>query len=363
MKRLIGVLFVCSILIVAMNESVAQTMQAGISNSGTTLTVKAKTSSNVTTGSLSNVVVTIQYPTAYGITFGTLTDGAMTTGQAFGFTKQTIYTSGANSYLTVIAVPGAGSITWNADGTEYLLFSVPISGGTGTGTFTLIKDAATASNNGDPYFELGGSDVTNNTTPFYTASVSGVPLPVELTSFTAISKGRNVELAWKTATETNNAGFEIERKHAGQDWTKISFVEGHGTSAKENNYSYKDVVKSAAQYQYRLKQIDRDGKFTYGAAVEVTTTLSAEDYKMSANYPNPFNPSTKFTFAVKNDEQVAVKVFNMLGQEVATLFNGIAAANTIHEMNFNASALASGTYFYMLKTKDRYEIKKMMLMK
>ena len=127
--------------------------------------------------------------------------------------------------------------------------------------------------------------------------------------------------------------------------------------------SYNDAVTSAEKYSYRLKQIDRDGKFEYSSEVEVLTALAAQDYTLGANYPNPFNPSTKFTFAVKNNEQVAVKVFNTIGQEVATLFNGVAAANKIYEMNFNAAGFASGTYFYMLKTSDRYEIKKMILMK
>jgi Secretion system C-terminal sorting domain len=213
------------------------------------------------------------------------------------------------------------------------------------------------------YVAKTNTDVTDLTGASNFNLLAAVALPVELTSFNANAKGHNVSLTWKTATETNNAGFEVQRKTAAADWSKVAFVDGAGSSATEHNYSYNDAVTSAEKYSYRLKQIDRDGKFEYSSEVEVLTALAAQDYTLGANYPNPFNPSTKFTFAVKNNEQVAVKVFNTIGQEVATLFNGVAAANKIYEMNFNAAGFASGTYFYMLKTSDRYEIKKMVLLK
>jgi hypothetical protein len=212
----------------------------------------------------------------------------------------------------------------------------------------------------NPGVDYSMTDITANGT-FIAATDD--PLPVELTSFNAIARGRNVELTWNTATETNNAGFEVERKVEGTEWTKVGFVEGNGTTAFAHSYSYTDKIDDINAYSYRLKQIDRDGNFSYSGEVEVTTALTSADYSLSANYPNPFNPTTKFTFAVQNNEQVAVKVFNSIGQEVATLFNGVASANTLYEMNFNATGLASGTYFYMLRSNGRFEIKKMMLMK
>ena len=232
--------------------------------------------------------------------------------------------------------------------------------------FTVTNAAATTNLS----WQSGGYAVTTDVGTSITSSgdwvagnLSNQTLPVELVSFSAITKGRNVELAWKTATETNNAGFEVQRKQVGTEWTKVGYVDGNGTSAKEHNYTYTDAAKSANKYSYRLKQIDRDGKFQYSNEVEAVTALSAEDYKLSSNYPNPFNPSTKFNFAVKNAGQVSVKVFNGLGQDVATLFNEVAQPNQMYEMNFNAGNLASGTYFYVLRAQDRYEVKKMLLMK
>lgn len=207
----------------------------------------------------------------------------------------------------------------------------------------------------------GGYAVTSGIAPSGTSDAS---LPVELTSFNVSALGKNVQLRWNTATETNNAGFEVERSEGGMNnWTKVDFVDGHGTTNVPQSYSYIDSKVTAGTYSYRLKQIDRDGKFEYSNTVEVNVGLTAEDFHLSQNYPNPFNPSTKIQFAVRQSEFVSLKVYNALGQEVKTLFNGIAEANTLHKVEFDGSSLPSGVYFYSLKTKDRHEVKKLSLMK
>ncbi len=195
----------------------------------------------------------------------------------------------------------------------------------------------------------------------YTVSDASNPLPVELTSFTATVKGRGVELAWKTATEVNNAGFEVEKNVSGS-WSKIGYVEGAGNSNAPKTYTFADA-SAKGTVSYRLKQIDRDGKFEYSNTVEAVVALTSEDYSLSANYPNPFNPSTKISFAVPTSQRAVVRVFNMLGQEVATLFNGMAEANRINTLEFNGKGLASGMYFYSLRTENRYEVKKMLMTK
>jgi hypothetical protein len=209
-------------------------------------------------------------------------------------------------------------------------------------------------------------DMRNATYPYIGADENlTYVLPVELTSFTGSAHGRNVELLWNTATEINNSGFEVQRAmHSGlMDWQKVGFVDGAGTSNAPHNYSFVDVNSAANKYSYRLKQIDRDGKFTYSNAVEVTTTLSAEDFTLSQNYPNPFNPSTKFSFAAKNVERTTLKIYDVVGQEVATLFNDVAQPNQIYTLTFDANNLSSGIYFYVLRSQSRNEIKKMMLLK
>ncbi|MEW6061492.1 MAG: LamG-like jellyroll fold domain-containing protein, partial [Bacteroidota bacterium] len=113
------------------------------------------------------------------------------------------------------------------------------------------------------------------------------PLPVELTSFAVSAKQNAVELKWQTATEVNNFGFEIERRaisdrHLQGDghfaWSKVSFVEGYGNSNSPKEYSYADKNLSNGTYSYRLKQIDRDGKFEYSQSVEVTVANAPKEF-------------------------------------------------------------------------------------
>ena len=218
----------------------------------------------------------------------------------------------------------------------------------GTGDATSVT-TVTAYDPGGGSFLLIGSNGTN-------------ALPVELTSFTGTPNGRTIELRWTTATETNNTGFEVQKNINGT-WTKIGFVAGAGTSTAPKSYSFTDVSNVAATYSYRLMQIDRNGAVSYGRTIEATAALTAEDFNLSQNYPNPFNPSTKFSFAMKNAEQTTVKVFNVVGSEVATLFNEVAQPNKVYTLTYDAKNLPSGMYFYVLRSQSRNDVKKMMLLK
>ena len=186
-------------------------------------------------------------------------------------------------------------------------------------------------------------------------------VPVELVSFTANVIFNRVELNWSTASEKNNAGFDIEKNNNGT-WNKIGFVKGSGTTSEKRSYSFSENT-SAGKYQYRLKQIDLNGKFEYSNIVDVTVGLTPEDYKLSQNFPNPFNPSTTITFAMKNTENVTVTVHNIIGEKVATLFNGVANANEVYRITFDAKNLSSGIYFYQLNSASRNEVKKMNLLR
>lgn len=186
-------------------------------------------------------------------------------------------------------------------------------------------------------------------------------LPVEVSSFRAVMKGTNVELAWQTATEKNNRGFDVEKNVNGA-WSKIGFVAGAGNSNAPKSYSYTDASAKGAS-EYRLKQIDNDGAFTYSAVVNASAPLTAADYQLGQNYPNPFNPTTMIRFAMAAQEHVSLTVYNALGQEVASLFNGVAQPNQMYELPFNGSNLASGTYFYALRSASRNEVRKMLLSK
>lgn len=189
------------------------------------------------------------------------------------------------------------------------------------------------------------------------------PLPVELTSFNAVLNYDKVELNWQTATEVKNFGFEVQRKEPNaESWNKISFVEGHGNSNSPKDYRYVDnTLSKAGKYYYRLKQVDTDGTFEYSTEVEVDVVPTK--YELSQNYPNPFNPSTKITFNMPEQGNVKLKIYNVLGNEVATLLdNEIVAGN--HNVIFNATGLSSGVYYYRVEVEGKFaETKQMILIK
>jgi photosystem II stability/assembly factor-like uncharacterized protein len=174
-------------------------------------------------------------------------------------------------------------------------------------------------------------------------------VPVELTSFTAAANGNVVELNWSTATELNNQGFEIERKSINNNFEKIGYVAGFGTTTELKSYSFIDENVTTGTYTYRLKQIDYDGTFEYSNEVEVEISTPKE-FSLNQNYPNPFNPSTKISFNLATDSKVTLKVFDVLGQEVKTLINGNITAG-IHNVEFGAERLNSGVYFYRIEAK------------
>ena len=185
-------------------------------------------------------------------------------------------------------------------------------------------------------------------------------IPVELTSFNAISDGGVVTLNWQTATETNNQGFEMQRSNNGE-FEKIGFVPGHGTTTELQSYTFIDENVLAGKYTYRLKQIDYDGTTEYSNVVEVEVAQPIE-YNLSQNYPNPFNPSTTIAYSIPKDGLVTLKVYDILGKEVVTLINELQTAGT-KNITYDASELSSGVYYYQLVSGEFTSTKKLILMK
>jgi hypothetical protein len=208
------------------------------------------------------------------------------------------------------------------------------------------------------------------TSPGLCFSLIGDIIPVELISFEASVIDNDVALNWTTATETNNQGFGIERLQDSmiekiEDWVKIGFVNGNGTTTEPQAYSFVDEKLSAGKYQYRLKQIDFDGSFEYSNIIEVDISLPAE-FSLEQNYPNPFNPSTSIQYAISSRQFVQLKVYDVLGNEIATLVNEEKPAGS-YEVMFNPESSirhpASEVYFYQLKAGNYLETRKMILIK
>jgi photosystem II stability/assembly factor-like uncharacterized protein len=186
-------------------------------------------------------------------------------------------------------------------------------------------------------------------------------IPVELTSFSAKQVEDKIHLNWQTATELNNHGFEIERKTENSEWRTKGFKEGNGTTTETQFYSFIDDNISGGKFQYRLKQIDYDGSFEFSDEIEIEVSIPIE-YSLSQNFPNPFNPSTVIKYSIPEERLMILKVFNAIGEEVVSLVNEVKQPG-VYEIEFNASYLSSGIYFYKLRAGDFVETKKMILLK
>ena len=181
-------------------------------------------------------------------------------------------------------------------------------------------------------------------------------LPVELVYFQGYFADGKVILFWGTATEVNNYGFNVERKLPQTDWTTIGFVFGSGNSNSPKSYYFEDSTDlQQAIYYYRLKQIDNDGAFKHSDSIEISTIVKIENehqpmpgFSLEQNFPNPFNPTTLISWQLAVGSLVTLKVYDVLGNEIATLVNEEKAAGE-YEVEFNATELSSGVYFYVFR--------------
>lgn len=219
---------------------------------------------------------------------------------------------------------------------------------------------------GSQFASGGGVDFGYQIMPRYYATdvLPCGTIPVELSVFTADVNGSTVSLKWSTATETNNAGFEVQRSLDGENFTQIGFVDGAGTTTDLTTYTYDDQISAKGTYFYRLRQIDFDGTATLSdvLTLEVENVVPIE-FSLRQNYPNPFNPATVIEFTVPVNEVAVLKVYNTIGEEIATLFKGVAEAGNLYQVSFDASDLNSGVYFYTLTQGSNVQTQKMMLLK
>lgn len=221
----------------------------------------------------------------------------------------------------------------------------------------------------DPYVET--VDISSGFSRWTIANVDAA-LPIQLASFNAtVISNNSVRLDWTTASELNNYGFYVQRKRAGeQEFIELpnSFVQGHGTTLDPQHYSYEDHTVSAGQWFYRLKQVDLNGAVTLSEPIQIDVVTGVQEaapreFALHQNYPNPFNPSTEIRFSVEATGLTTLKIYNVLGQEMATLFNQIAEAGQYYNAKLDASRFASGMHFYKLKSGQKSSLKKMLLMK
>jgi hypothetical protein len=186
-------------------------------------------------------------------------------------------------------------------------------------------------------------------------------IPVELSTFYSNVNNNSITLYWKTASELNNSHFVVERSNDGISFNKIASVTGSGTTTEINNYSYTDRNLQPGNYYYRLKQIDFNGDYHYSEIVSASIILP-EQFELLQNFPNPCNPSTTISWQTPVGSHQTLKIYDVLGNEIATLVDEYRNAGS-YEINFDASSLSSGIYFFQLISENFIETRKMILNK
>jgi fibronectin-binding autotransporter adhesin len=206
------------------------------------------------------------------------------------------------------------------------------------------------------------------------AAAQDNPLPVNMLALTVLPKnGRTALLEWETASEQDNLGFVLYRSETQNgifeelaSYQTTTTLRGQGTKLTETKYRYEDSrnTQPGKTYFYKLVSVDIDGtrhEITLGGQSIWSVQLPFE-YALDQNYPNPFNPVTTVQFSLEKPGKTVLEIYNVLGQKVATLVNGELSAGA-YRYQWNASGLASGMYFYRLRSDNFVATKKMVLVK
>ena len=292
---------------------------------------------------------------AYGLT--TIDLGAPGTSILSTYPTST-YSNLTGTSMATPMVTGAIALMYSAaDITRMLYYKSNIPAGT-----LMFRDVLL--NGVDSIEALQGITVTGGRLNVFNAvvEISSPIVPVELVSFNYELLSGLVKLSWITATEINNIGFEVLRSEIRKDdWKKVGFVPGFGTTTEYRSYNFLDESVAPGNYSYRLKQIDFSGEFEYSDEIEVEVNFP-DKFSLEQNYPNPFNPSTIIQYAVSSKQLVQIKVFDVLGNEIMTLVDEEKSEGT-YEVEFSAEGLSSGIYIYKMQAGSFVDIKKMSLVR
>jgi hypothetical protein len=203
----------------------------------------------------------------------------------------------------------------------------------------------------DDHVVATATDANGNTSEF---SAQSQQLPVDLTSLEATQAGDGtVELTWRVAAEQNNAGFAVQHQPSSSDtWAKVGFVESTasgGTTTESQTYRFAAEDLAVGTHRFRLKQVDLDGSTTLTDPVTVELQMQ-EALQLTAPAPNPARERATLSFTVKEEAETLVTLYNVLGQQVKTLYDGRPTAGEAQRLRLDASGLSSGVYIVRLQT-------------
>ena len=213
-------------------------------------------------------------------------------------------------------------------------------------------------NTQDNVVELGGIEAFSS----WTLASESAPIPVELASFDAKTGDEQVRLSWTTASETNNAGFRIQRRDTGEngkdgEWTTVGSVEGEGTTAQAQRYQFtdEDLPYDADRLAYRLKQVDTDG--TENFSDEVVVERGVTEVELLGTYPNPARSRATVRYALPEKQDATIRLYDVLGRQVQTVLNKKQEGR--HQRTLDVGSLPSGVYFLRLEAVDETRTQKL----
>jgi photosystem II stability/assembly factor-like uncharacterized protein len=331
-----------------------------------------------------------------GVTWNTTTGFPYVTGLSVDVTNDSVcyasfsgFTNGVHVYKTTNGGATWGNVTGNFPNIPVLCIALRTLAprtlflGTDLGVYKSTDDGTTwvSFNNGLPTLAIFDLKYKEGTQILLAATHGrgcwtfdyGTFSSIELASFTATPGASSVvHIAWKTLSEINNYGFEVQRSGSSTDGFSTlagGFVKGHGTTTIPQSYAFDDSSASTGSWFYRLKQIDLDGTAHYFDPVRVdivTGTVAGRsappEFALLQNHPNPFNPSTTIRFDLAADRDVSLKIYNSLGQAVSELVSGHMPAGR-YSIAWNASGYASGVYFYRLEAGKFVQTKKLIVLR
>jgi len=223
--------------------------------------------------------------------------------------------------------------------------------------------------------------VKNLSCPVATANalciVADASLSVELHSFSAHQQGAAVKLNWVTESETDNAGFILERAngHSPLQWqtlasyTTHAALMGQGNTSEQREYAFVDETAECGEtYAYRLSSVDAEGGVTRDDVIQMTVESAPATTVLKPAYPNPFNPSTKIQYALAEDMSVTLKVVDVTGRHVQTLVPGESKPAGSYSVHWNGRSdqgldVPSGVYFLVMQAGDSVKTQKVMLVR